>query len=120
MAKKMAKDMDFEEIRGFTGSTSWLYHFMKRKDLVIRAKTRISQRLPQEFEQHIVNFQQTIIRMRHAKQYELQQIGNMDETPMNFDMPFSHTVDTAGKKYILIKTTGNEKKSFYSCISLYG
>ena len=112
MAKKMAKDMSPEETRGFTGSTSWLYRFMKRNNLVIKAKTRISQRLPREFEEHIVNFQRTIIRMRHANQYAMQQIGNMDETPMNFDMPLSHTVDTAGNKSILIKTTGNEKNHF--------
>ena len=43
MAKKMAKDMSPEETRGFTGSTSWLYRFTKRKNLVIRAKTRNEQ-----------------------------------------------------------------------------
>ena len=31
MAKKMANDMPPEETQGFTGSTSWLYRFMKRK-----------------------------------------------------------------------------------------
>ena len=112
MAKRMAKDMPPDKVAGFTGSSSWLYRFMKRKKLVIRAKTRISQRLPKEFEEHIVNFQRKIIRMRQANQYDLQQIGNMDETPMNFDMPLSRTVDTLGNKSILIKTTGNEKNHF--------
>ena len=92
MAKRMAKDMPPDKVAGFTGSSSWLYRFMKRKKLVIRAKTRISQRLPKEFEEHIVNFQRKIIGMRQANQYDLQQIGNMDETPMNFDMPLSRTV----------------------------
>lgn len=36
----------------------------------------------------------------------------MDETPMNFDMPPSCTVNTAGEKSILIKTTGNENNHF--------
>ena len=48
-----------------------------------------------------------IIRMRRHN-YDLQQIGNMDETPMNFDMPPTHTVNPSGEKTILIKTTGNE------------
>ena len=50
--------------------------------------------------------------MRKKNKYSLQQIGNMDETPMNFDMPPSRTVNTAGEKSILIKTTGNEKNHF--------
>ncbi len=85
---------------------------MKRKKLVIRAKTRISQCLLKEFEEHIVNFQRNMIKMRQANRYELQQIGSVDETPMNFDMPLSHTVDTVGNKCILIKTTGKEKNHF--------
>ena len=50
-----------------------------------------------------------MIRMRRKNNYEMQQIGNMDETPMNFDMPPSRTVNTVGEKTVLIKTTGNEK-----------
>ena len=53
-----------------------------------------------------------MIRMRKKNKYDLQQIGNMDETPMNFDMPPSHTVNTVGEKSIGIKTTGNEINHF--------
>ena len=119
MAKKMAKEMPPENVAGFTGSSSWLYRFMKRKKLVVRPKTRIAQRLPKEFEEHIVNFQRNMIEMRQANKYELQQIGNMDETPMNFDMPLSRTVDTVGNKCILIKTTGNEKNHFTVVLACY-
>ena len=59
-----------------------------------------------------------MIRMRKKNKYDLQQIGNMDETPMNFDMPPSHTVNTVGEKSIGIKTTGNEKKSLYCRLSM--
>ena len=50
--------------------------------------------------------------MRKNNNYDMQQIGNVNEKPMNFDMPPSRTVNTAGKKSILIKTTGNEKNHF--------
>nr|KAF6343017.1 hypothetical protein mPipKuh1_010743 [Pipistrellus kuhlii] len=40
------------------------------------------------------------------------QIGNMDETPMNFDMVGNKTVNPKGAKTVLIKTTGHEKSSF--------
>ena len=42
----------------------------------------------------------------------MSQIGNMDETSMNFDMPATHTVHPRGEKTVLIKTTGNEKNHF--------
>ena len=42
----------------------------------------------------------------------MQQIGNMDETLLNSDMPPSRTVNPAGEKTVLIKTTGNEKNNF--------
>ena len=48
----------------------------------MRQKTNIAQRLPEEFEK-ITKFQQMIIRMRQRNNYGLQQIGSMDETPMN-------------------------------------
>ena len=31
---------------------------------------------------------------------------------MNFDMPLSHTVNPVGEKFIVIRTTGNEKNHF--------
>jgi hypothetical protein len=44
--------------------------------------------------------------------FELSQIGNMDETPMFFDLPGNRTVDTKGKKTIMIRTTGHERAHF--------
>lgn len=104
--------MNPENVEGFTGSTSWLYRFMKRKNLVLKQKTKIAQCLPQEFEEKLINFQRVIIRMGQKRNYEMQQIGNMDKTPMNFDMPPSRTVNPASEKTVLIKTTGNEKNHF--------
>ena len=117
-AKMMAKEMSPSDVAGFRGSTVWLHRFMKRKSLALRAKTRISQCLPQDFEDKIVAFQRTMIQIRQRKHYDMQQIGNMDETPMNFDMPLTRTVDTSGRKSILIKTTGNEKN--HCCFGLHG
>ena len=50
--------------------------------------------------------------MRKAKQYSLEQIGNMDETPMQFDMPLDRTLNNKGDKTITIKMTGHEKDHF--------
>ena len=42
----------------------------------------------------------------------MSQIGNMDETPMNFDMPATHPVHPTGEKNDIMKTTGNENNHF--------
>ena len=44
--------------------------------------------------------------------FELSQIGNMDETPMTFDLPSTRTVSAVGRKIVLIETTGHEKTQF--------
>ena len=85
-AKSMARENPDLAI-GFTGCTSWLYRFMDRKNLTIRCRTKIAQRLPDDYEEKIVQFQKMIINMRKQGVDEMSQIGNIDETPMNFDMP---------------------------------
>lgn len=44
--------------------------------------------------------------------YDLVYIGNMDETPVWFDMPSAKTVNSKGKKTVLVNTTGHEKSRF--------
>ena len=50
--------------------------------------------------------------MQQRAHYNLQLIGNMDETPLNFDMPPNRTVHAVGDKTVVIKTSGNEKNHF--------
>ena len=45
-------------------------------------------------------------------QYPLKMIGNMDKTPVLFDMVGNKTVNQAGEKTIWVKTTGHEKQQF--------
>ena len=45
-----------------------------------------------------MKFQRTIIKMRQENKYQIGAIGNMDETPMNFDMPPSRYVNAVGEK----------------------
>ena len=50
--------------------------------------------------------------MRKRIGYVLQQLGNMKETPVNFDMLPLCTVNPIGKESILNKTTGNITNHF--------
>lgn len=96
----------------FKATNSWCTRFMKRNELVIRQKTKIAQKLPSELDDKIVDFHRFVIGKRREYDFSLGCIGNMDETPMCFDMPGNRTVETKGKKTVLLKTTGHEKTRF--------
>lgn len=44
--------------------------------------------------------------------YPLAYIGNMDETPVSFDLPSNTTIDELGARSVSIRTTGHEKANF--------
>ena len=75
----------------------------------MRQKTTLAQRPPPCDEEKIVQFHQYVIRQRQAHNYPLHLIGNMDEVPVQFDMPSNRTVNAVGDKTVKIRTTGNEK-----------
>ena len=50
--------------------------------------------------------------MRKRHDYPLHLIGNMDKTPMQFDMPGNRTVNARSEKTVFVKTTGHEKTHF--------
>ena len=104
-------------VANFSGTNSWCTRFMKRRGLAIRQKTKIAQKLPNDLEEKIVSFQKYLINARKRDDYELVQIGNMDETPVWFDMPAARTVESRGVKTVLLKTTGNEKTRFTVVLS---
>ena len=63
-------------------------------------------------EEKITEIHSFVIKRRRKMNYELQNIGNMDETPVWFDMPAARMIDSHGASTILIKTTGHEKLRF--------
>ena len=96
----------------FKASRGWASNFMSRYNLSVRRRTHISQKLPADIEEKLMNFQQFIIKMRREKDYPLSLIGNADQTPLTFDMPAVSTIDFSGTSSISIKTTGHEKNHF--------
>ena len=50
---------------------------------MLRQKTKISQRLPDDLEEEITSFQSFVIRARRSKNYSLVNIGNMDKKNKN-------------------------------------
>ena len=85
---------------------------MNRNGLVLRQRTHIAQKLPKDVDDKVDKFHRFVIDERKLCTYAMSDIGNMDETPMYFDMPGNTTVDFSGNKTISIKTTGHEKQHF--------
>jgi len=96
----------------FQGNLSWINCFMKRYDLSLRRRTKISQKLPEDIEQKLDEFRRFVIRLRTQYNFDLNSIFNMDETPVWFDMAGNMTVNNKGDKTIHIRTTGNDKNHF--------
>lgn len=97
-------------ITGFKASDGWLRKWKRRHSVSQRTKTTVAQHLPEDLSEKVLSFQKFIIRMRKIREYPLEAIGNMDETPVFFDMPGNNTLDISGTKSVLIKSTGHEKE----------
>ena len=96
----------------FKESNGWCMRFMNRYGLCIRQRTHIVQKLPKDVEDKVMNFHKFVIDIRKSQQFHQRAIGNMDETPMFFDMPGNRTVDVKGASTVSIKTSGAEKQHF--------
>ena len=57
-------------------------------------------------------FHQFVNRLRLEKSYEFENILNMDETPVWFDIAGNFTINPKGEKTVHIRAMGNEKNRF--------
>jgi hypothetical protein len=65
-------------INDSAGTGAWCYRFMKRHGLCMCTRTRISKRMPAEYEAKILEFHKFVIGARKKTCFGLSQIGNMD------------------------------------------
>ena len=86
----------------FKASRGWVDRFMRRNGLSLWRHTAICQKLPTDFEEKLVNFQQHVIMLRKRGNFLMGQIGNADEMPIWLDMPRNYTVEQKGVKQVLI------------------
>ena len=98
-ALEMSKDAKYEITAGqFKASNHWCQRFMKRNGLSLRLKTTLAQRLSSDYEEKIVQFQCFIIKQQRAHSCPLHLMANMDESPIQFDMPSTRTVSKTVRK----------------------
>ena len=75
------------------------------QSVTLRHKTHIAQKLPADVDQKVENFHSFVLKQKKCHEYPLAAIGNMDETPISFDLPPNWTVYFKGQKTITVKTT---------------
>ncbi|GFX14968.1 pogo transposable element with KRAB domain [Trichonephila clavipes] len=96
------------ESKNFKATFSWCSRFKARNSLVLREKTKVSHKT-KDVDNKLISFQKYVIKLRKQKKYLLSHIGNMDETPVTFDMIGNKTIDMKRTKAIHMKTIGHEK-----------
>jgi hypothetical protein len=75
----------------------WMYHFMQSKGLSLRRWTSLNQQMPEDDDKTIA-FQKFVIILRKYNSYLLSLIGNMDQTPLYFDMLTNKVIEGNGKR----------------------
>lgn len=108
-ARLMAAEM---HITDFKGGVNWVFKFMKRNGLSVRARTTVGQRLPDEWETKLKDFKEFVKKEVDELRLNPDDIVNMDEVPMSFDIPACRTVEEVGKKTVGVTTTGHERTCF--------
>lgn len=101
-----------KQIGDFKGGANWVYKFMKRNNLSVRARTTVGQHLPDNWEQKIQDFQEFVLREVDKLKLSPESIINMDEVPLSFDIPATRSVSQSGVKTVRVTTTGNERTCF--------
>lgn len=108
-AKLLAAEKNIDD---FKGGINWVFKFMKRNQLSVRTRTTVGQRLSDNWEQKLRDFQEFASKEVAALNLSPASIINMDEVPMTFDIPATRTVSETGVKTVKVTTTGHERTSF--------
>ena len=120
-AKQLAKASRFTsiypKINECKWSDKWISGFMHRNKFSNRRRTIVAQKLPEDLEPLRNEFLNYVLFYRMRHKYPLSLIGNMDETPLAFDVPSNYTIKETGAHTVGIHTTGYEKSNFTVVLS---
>ena len=84
----------------------WCYKFLKRAGFSIRKSIHDDQALKENIFELFDRFIFNVIKFRKDKQIieDLNRIGNVDETPIWFDMTYNTTISKIGEKSVKVRT----------------
>ena len=108
--QKKAKSLTLPHNSCFEASRDWARQFKERHNLARGKKTSLRQKLPFQLESKISSFYSECARFLKIGKYPLPLIGNMDQTPVFFDMVSEKLLVQKGQKSVTIWTSGSEKR----------
>ena len=111
MLRQKAKELSADP--AFKASLGWYQNWKRHHSVSFRAKTTLAQRLPDDLEEKVVQFHWFVIAARQRVGYPLSHIFNMDETPMQFELPSSRSLEFTGSRTVAVKTCGAEKRQLH-------
>ena len=76
----------------------------------------MAQKLPTTLEERIAAFHGQIRRLKEINNFHA--IGNMDESPLFFDVIPNRVVASKGTKRVIVRTTGSEKRHLTATLSV--
>ena len=105
--------------QSFKASYGWFTKFKRRHNLSFRRSTHIAQHPKEITDDRIDSFLKYVINIRKNREYGDQDIANMDETPVWFDMPGKSTLNATGEREIMVSSTGHEKQKITVTLGAY-
>jgi hypothetical protein len=105
--------------QSFKASTGCFDKFKKRHNITFRRSTHIAQHSKSIVDDWVDKFLNFVIRMCKLRGYQMSEIGNMDETPVWFEMPGKSTLAECREKEIRVTSTGHEKEKLTVTLSAY-
>ena len=72
----------------------------KDHNLVMQARTSMAQKLPGDLESKVESFRDKVRSIRNRTDIDYRLLGNMDETPVFFDIVPGRTIDVKGRKSV--------------------
>ena len=94
----------------FKASRGWIEKSFSCHKLSLRSRTSVSQKLPSQLESVLTKFYADAAKFMRIGKYPLSLVGNMNETPVFFDMVPSKCIVGKGTKECVVRTSGGEKK----------
>jgi len=70
----------------------------------------MAQKLPGDLESKVVSFRDQVHSIRSRTDIDYALLGNMDETPVFFDIVRGRIIEVRGRKTVRVRTTGVEKR----------
>ena len=104
--KELSTDPDFK------ASLGWYSNWKHCHSISMKAKTSPAQRLTADMEDKVVEFHRFVLRSRQRWGYDLSGILNMDQTPMQFELPATRTLEFTGSRTVPVLSCGADKQSF--------